>query len=404
MTTNYVPLLYLTQEDKTNNEALAEGVRFLSENIWENYYIPMFKDFIGLSENEYPSPEEYKKFILGVNFLIPDATVDPTFEKINNKWIETIPAVIKLMGYNEVDLKRYMKGKESRIKSLPSEMRDTTIQAYIISTWAHNKQVFRPDATFGKYLLTTKELDIKPEYFKHLPYNTFYLDLSACNEDGSFGNIHGVFVDITFTEEERVAVTMYILSNDLITYSHYMMFNLKNVEKINTDEFDATVALGTIPAVVDGQIITQKDEIINMRAISTIVLQSICYMNVKEPDIEDSPDTKNTYKPHKYSSVKNKYSELCIHDVGIRIGKTINHNIKEMNKAKELAQKEYEASSNPERKPPIPHFRSAHWHNFWCGSEKDNSRHLELRWIEPTFVCGSYDSSKTKDVVIHNMK
>jgi hypothetical protein len=58
---------------------------------------------------------------------------------------------------------------------------------------------------------------------------------------------------------------------------------------------------------------------------------------------------------------------------------------------------------NKDRKPPTPHFRSAHWHRFWCGSEKQNNKRLELRWIEPTFVCGSYSSKSQSDVVIHKM-
>ena len=52
------------------------------------------------------------------------------------------------------------------------------------------------------------------------------------------------------------------------------------------------------------------------------------------------------------------------------------------------------------RKPPIPHFRAAHWSHYWTGKGRTN---CELRWIEPIFVCGDYDSSKNSDIIIHKI-
>jgi hypothetical protein len=49
------------------------------------------------------------------------------------------------------------------------------------------------------------------------------------------------------------------------------------------------------------------------------LLQFLMYLSSKEPDIVESPDTINTYKPS--SSLKNKYSEVRKWDVGCRYGK-----------------------------------------------------------------------------------
>ena len=39
------------------------------------------------------------------------------------------------------------------------------------------------------------------------------------------------------------------------------------------------------------------------------------------------------------------------------------------------------------RNRPRPYVRCAHWHRYWCGSQKEKK--LQLRWIEPIFCNGS---------------
>ena len=111
-----------------------------------------------------------------------------------------------------------------------------------------------------------------------------------------------------------------------------------------------------------------------------------------EPQIEDNPITKSTYRPPKPgSAIKNKFSELQIHDVGIRFGKAFKEQKRKVN-CSTILTKHLEQT----RKSPIPHFRAAHWQGYWVG--KGRTEHI-FKWIEPTFVGGE----QSNDVVIHKM-
>ena len=51
------------------------------------------------------------------------------------------------------------------------------------------------------------------------------------------------------------------------------------------------------------------------------LLQFLMYLSSKEPDINESPDTINTYRPS--SVIRNKYSEIRKWEVGVRYGEKI---------------------------------------------------------------------------------
>lgn len=111
---------------------------------------------------------------------------------------------------------------------------------------------------------------------------------------------------------------------------------------------------------------------------------------------------KQLYAPLVFIEKCNKYggyNEVYKQEVGVRIGKKISTNIKEMKKAEK---KEQAIAASHGHKSPIPHFRSAHWHGYWYGHGDDKK--LEYKWIEPVFVCGSYSSDKDSDVVIHKVE
>lgn len=396
MGATYAPLDYVRQ-DTLNVDPSIPTIGFTSiPEFWESNCIPVFKELIGLTDIEIASLNyyDYMSYFLNIDFLNSSVKRDEVYTKINDYWISMIPELLSFYGYKESDLRKIASGKLQ--VDLQSEVRDAVVQGFIISDWASNKQVFKPDKTFAKYLLETDKLSLNIDYFKHLPVNTFYLDLSD-NSD-LFGNIHGVFVNVHLLNEIDVAVTYYILNDELVTFSAYNVMRLETAQTYETSNFDGDVTVSVIPNVK----CETTNQTFNMRNISTIVLQTICYLNVSKPDIEDSPVTKNTYK--KRNTVKNKFSELCIHDVGIRIGSTINHNLEEMKKAQHTSEKVYKSEDGIviERKSPTPHIRCAHWHRFWHGSKQQGNRHLELQWVEPVFVCGSYTSNK--DVIIHKMK
>lgn len=271
-----------------------------------------------------------------------------------------------------------------------AEMRDLFVQPNFFGKWARNKQVLKPDTVFLKYLLDTKELVIKPGFFDFLPFSTFYIDLEGANKEvPDFGNVAGVFVDIIKLSEKEAAIAIVVLTDDLQPRSFYWDFP--------TDE-DVKISIESLPGIP-----TALDSIkanFNFRTIVITVIQMISYLKVREPDISEAPEMKHTYKPHKHGDkITNGYNEVYKQEVGVRIGKKISTNIKEMKKAEK---KEQAIAASHRHKSPIPHFRSAHWHGYWYGHGDDKK--LEYKWIEPVFVCGSYSSDKDSDVVIHKVE
>ena len=271
-----------------------------------------------------------------------------------------------------------------------AEMRDLFVQPNFFGKWARNKQVLKPDTVFLKYLLDTKELVAKPGFFDHLPFSTFYIDLEGANKEvPDFGNVAGVFVDIIKLSEKETTIAIVVLTDDFQPCSFYWNFP--------TDE-DVKIFIENLPGVPTALESVKAN--FNFRTIVITVIQMISYLKVREPDISEAPEMKHTYKPHKHGDkITNGYNEVYKQEVGVRIGKKISKNIKEMKKAEK---KEQAIAASHGHKSPIPHFRSAHWHGYWYGHGDDKK--LEYKWIEPVFVCGSYSSDKDSDVVIHKVE
>ena len=100
------------------------------------------------------------------------------------------------------------------------------------------------------------------------------------------------------------------------------------------------------------------------------------YLSSKEPDIVESPDTINTYKPS--GSLKNKYSEVRKWDVGCRYGEKIR-----CFKKKKMLQGAIGESDNQSSKRP--HIRKAHWERYHIGKGR---KEIVTKWKEPVFVNG----------------
>lgn len=416
----YAPLAFLNESIRRNKSCYSEGecITEFNGNSWEKFSDDLFKNLLGLTKHQKPDKEWFIKYMLNPEFLdhieehkneymssdraynlISDFGMD---HYLDVEIFKTAPFIFHSLGYNIKDFENYLTGN-SRIKDIKSELRDAIIATFILDEWVCNKQVLKPDGTFAKYLLDTDRLKISEDFFEHLPYNTFYVDLEDAAKHKNFGDVCGVFVNIRKLDKNRVALTSYVLSNELLIFSHYMIFDMNNIETIEIEDFDEEMIFDQIPAL--DKIKSNAGTTVNVRAVVTLVLQLICYMHVAKPDIELAPEMSHTYKPNKHGGrIMNKYNEVMKKDVGIKIGKTITNKIKEMKKAEEKQRKEIEKSNDKTRKPPTPHFRCAHWHKFWCGSEKDNTKRLELRWIEPIFVCGSYTSDSKTDVTIHAVK
>lgn len=383
----YAPLAFIKKNDRYGG---------YNEISLDNYYDHLLKDVIHIPKDKLPS----------INWIIKYALSDKFMESCKHhteKCMDDIchTELIEQYGLEDfIDVECMKLARRILMSStgistnnggvIRAEMRDLFVQPNFFGKWTRNKQVLKPDAVFLKYLLDTKELVIKPRFFSFLPFNTFYIDLEGANKKvPDFGNVIGVFVDIIKLSEKETTIAIVVLADDLQPRSFYWDFP--------TDE-DVKISIESLPGIP-----TALDSIkanFNFRTIVITVIQMISYLKVREPDISEAPEMKHTYKPHKHGDkITNGYNEVYKQEVGVRIGKKISTNIKEMKKAEK---KEQAIAASHGHKSPIPHFRSAHWHGYWYGHGDDKK--LEYKWIEPVFVCGSYSSDKDSDVVIHKVE
>ena len=103
------------------------------------------------------------------------------------------------------------------------------------------------------------------------------------------------------------------------------------------------------------------------------------YLSSKEPDINESPDTINTYRPS--SVIRNKYSEIRKWEVGVRYGEKI----RQFKRNKLNVVGEIEGSNQNAKRP---HIRKAHWERYHVGKGR---KEIVSKWKEPVFVNGDTD-------------
>ena len=274
-----------------------------------------------------------------------------------------------------------------------AELYDIILRPYILHNWKRNKQVYKIDGDFAQALLKTENICLSRDTFNHLPCKHFYVDVS---EYIQFRPIQGIFVDI-FNMQEEFAVCIYMVSNEAFWSNYdFIGFNEKGEAKINIEDFARNGLFDEFKYCdydthLKGKSVEKNINGLKPKEVAFFVYQLITYMTSHEPQVEESPLTKSTYRPPKQgATIKNKFSEIQMYDVGVRFGRAFKAQKKKYNCDTILTHHMAKA-----RKSPIPHFRSAHWQTYWTGKGRTTPI---VKWKEPTFVNG-----EAQDVVIHKV-
>lgn len=356
-----------------------------------------------LFENGFPKVnyDEYIEIILKLYMRDLD---EITFNRVMKIIFASFGEYFKSLGYFE---RPFLEHPENMM----GEIMDTILTPYLLNIWRTNKQVYKPDNEFCNVLLKTENLKLTRDMMIHLPCKHFYVDLSNCD---LFYPIEGIFVNVfVYEDTNKVALTFYLIDKNLVTWSSYDVLNFDDEKEIsisqkyyksfqgeNNGDYIATdykeIGFNDDYAFVE-KIITNRSEGITDKLdryeASFFIYQLLTYMVSYEPQIEESSITKSTYRPPKPgATIKNKFSEIQIHDVGIRFGKSFREQ-KKRNSCTTILTKHLEQT----RKSPIPHFRAVHWQGYWVGCGR--TEHI-VKWIEPIFIGGK---NEAQDVVIHEI-
>lgn len=262
--------------------------------------------------------------------------------------------------------------------------------------WKCNKMVYEPDYEFSQALLETNKLRVYPDMIRHIPFNTFYLDFSQ----NALFEYDGFFVQVKVYDTGAIRISSFPTEKN---YSHIPAINERYKERITAyaDSFlIKPEMLNTENNISYFDYDLNKDFIETSDSFKTqwfiggvsnfrlFLLQFLMYLSSKEPDISESPDTVNTYKPS--AVIKNKYSEIRKWEVGVRYGEKIR--LFKRNKMQGTDNAENN-SQNSKR----PHIRKAHWERYHVGKGRNE---IISKWKEPVFVNGDVDDIITNIHVV----
>lgn len=115
-------------------------------------------------------------------------------------------------------------------------------------------------------------------------------------------------------------------------------------------------------------------------------IQLILYICAENKDVQENEEQKAiTSRPANGSQPKDVYREIRKWDVGYRIGNAI----RKYDAEKQRQGISHEGTGKGTTKRP--HTRRGHYHHYWIGSNKDNSRRIILKWVAPMFINGDED-------------
>lgn len=272
-----------------------------------------------------------------------------------------------------------------------------------ILKWSENKQVFKFDNEFFLELIKTEDLHVTEDMLEFLPCKTMYLDFSDCDYMKDIYGTAGIFVDVDTLKEDKMWEVHTFSMIDGMKFKGRVL-TLDNMEhdfSMKNDLLQMGLALVTLE---HGSEVAQERK--QYAQFSIIIFQMLCYLASVEPDVRESEATKRTYRPRQPKApVKNKFSEIQQHEVGVRFGTafrkyTIHRNSSE--------QAEHKGSGSSKR----PHYRNAHWSWYWYNKLDDKGETIynvygvpekvkRQKWIEGTYVNQKYGES---DVIIHKVK
>lgn len=253
--------------------------------------------------------------------------------------------------------------------------------------WKNNKMVYEPDYEFSQALLETNKLRVYPEMIKHIPFNTFYLDFSK----NALFTYEGFFVQVKVYDTGAIRISSLPTEKN---YSHIPALNEGYEESITAYADSFFIESEMLNVENDTYYFDydlNKDFMQTSDSFKTqwfigglsnfrlFLLQFLMYLSSKEPDINESPDTINTYRPS--SVIRNKYSEIRKWEVGVRYGEKI----RQFKRNKLNVVGEIEGSNQNAKRP---HIRKAHWERYHVGKGR---KEIVSKWKEPVFVNGDTD-------------
>lgn len=131
----------------------------------------------------------------------------------------------------------------------------------------------------------------------------------------------------------------------------------------------------------------------SLEEISMLLGALNMYLYVCSAEADITPNPEHAKITRRSATIRDKYREVEVQDVGIRIGSVLRRT-----RQQHTAASKSDTCGTKKR----AHTRRGHWHHYWYGSKsKPEERRLILKWTHPVLVGGS---SGTDAVTVHPVK
>lgn len=293
-------------------------------------------------------------------------------------------------------------GTQAIIKREYNDPDPNTAATYAaLASWRQYKEIysFSPELTETLYSQSGDDITVPNEILFGMPYPCVFI--STGENEGFFcffeQDMHTMGLELRFCEVSR--------NGAKISIEHRWLHLGENYTISDGINEGVELCLKNMPTK------PSKNECEYLRKTLyehiSRKIQLVLYICAENAEIEESQKQKSiTRKPPKNSKPKDTFWEIRSWDVGVRFSKAIrkaaeNSNMDANPETLEPTETaEQQVPENPSnRKSPRPHARRGHWHHFWIGSSKDNSRRLILKWIAPIFVGNPEKSITTINIV-----
>ena len=270
-----------------------------------------------------------------------------------------------------------------------------------LASWRQYKEIysFSPELTETLYSQSGDDITVPNEILFGMPYPCVFI--STGENEGFFcffeQDMHTMGLELRFCEVSR--------NGAKISIEHRWLHLGENYTISDGINEGVELSLKNMPTKLS----KNECEYLRKALYENISqkIQLVLYICADNAEIEENPEQKSiTRKPPKNSKPKDTFREIRSWDVGVRFSKAIRKAAEKSNMdanpetSEPTETAEQQAPENPSnRKSPRPHARRGHWHHFWIGSSKDNSRRLILKWIAPIFVGNPEKSITTINIV-----
>ena len=276
-----------------------------------------------------------------------------------------------------------------------------------IYEWEKYKKVYTIDPDFYRELVQTETIRCNFDLMTLVPFPAFYIDLSSVPlpHTSHYQDVQGILVnvrgknrvDITIIDDNDIYGPQKMLATAPASWADCKSGKYRFVS-VCIEEEEAQARIRKDNAFSDLGIRLAHSTVVSIldmhspvfSEIVVFVIQLLMFLGSKTSDIV------RREKPSGSSGGSNGTdTPIECWDVGVHYGEKIR-----LIERKRRIYGDIVVDSSADgqatrasRRRPRPYVRGAHWHSYWCGT--DEARHIELRWLEPTFCNGTLD-----DVII----